>query len=212
MFIEMIDLLRCVNAHEDTWLVASFKDISNRIVLDGTLGCPVCSAQYEITRGIADFTLGRTLPALTHTGDPAQSGDELAMKAGAFLDATQPGATLVLGGSWARAAQELAEMADVRVIAMNAPNDVRESERVGLVRVANRIPLATGSVHGIAFDSSFREAMIEETLRVVRPGGRVVGPASLDPPSEAAVLARDENQWVAEKAAEMISIRRGKAE
>ena len=49
MFIELLDLLRCTNAHEDTWLVASFKTVSNRFVMDGTLGCPTCSAKYSIT-------------------------------------------------------------------------------------------------------------------------------------------------------------------
>jgi len=37
----MIDLLRCINAHEDTWLVASFREVTNRIVTEGTLGCPI---------------------------------------------------------------------------------------------------------------------------------------------------------------------------
>ena len=55
MFIELLDLLRCTNAHEDTWLVASFKTVSNRFVMEGTLGCPTCSAKYSITSGIADF-------------------------------------------------------------------------------------------------------------------------------------------------------------
>ena len=209
MFIELIDLLRCVNAHEDTWLVASFSEISNRIVIEGTLGCPICSAQYEIRTGVVDFTRGESIGA----GEVERAAanhrrEELATRAGGYLDATQPGATIVLAGLWAYAAQELAEMSDVRVIALNAPSGVRESERVGLVRVADSIPLAANSVHGVALDAWFSTNMIAEALRVTRPAGRIVGPATFTAPDRAVVLAHDDTYWVAEKTPEMIPLRR----
>ncbi len=210
MFIEMIDLLRCVNTHEDTWLVASFREITNRIVRDGTLGCPICHAEYEITNGVADFTRGESIPSGYARGEKGYPREELATRAGAFLDATQPGATIVLGGQWAYGAQELAELVDVRVIALNAPSEVKESERVGVVRITDRIPLASSSVHGIALDSSFPKAILEEMLRVVKPGGRLVGASSFEPPDQARVLTRDESYWIAEKPAEVIALRRAK--
>jgi hypothetical protein len=209
VFIELIDLLRCVNAHEDTWLVASFRQVTNRMVLEGTLGCPVCSAEYEINQGVADFTSGESIA--DRDADRAHAShrrEELATRAGAYLDATQPGTTIVLGGLWAYAAHDLAEMADVRVIALNAPSGVEASERVGLVRVGARIPLATNSAHGAALDSWFSAATVDEALRVVRAAGRVVAPTSLSAPENATVLAHDEQYWVGEKAPEMISLRR----
>ncbi len=205
----MIDLLRCINAHEDTWLVASFREVTNRFVTEGTLGCPVCSAQYDITKGVVDFTRGDSID--DPEADRAHAGhrrEELATRAGAYLDATQPGATIVLGGLWAFAARDLAQMADVRVIALNAPRGVPESERVGLVRIVDRIPLAVNLSHGIAFDGWFSAEAIGDAMRVVRPGGRVVGPSSAPPPDGSVVLARDEHYWVAEKTPEIISLRR----
>ena len=83
-------------------------------------------------------------------------------------------------------------MADVRVIALNPPSTVKETERVGLVRVGKQIPLAPDSVQGVALDSWFPVAMVEAALRVVKPSGRVVGPASFDPPPGSIVLAHDE--------------------
>ena len=209
MFIELLDLLRCINAHEDTWLVASFKTVSNRFVLDGTLGCPACSAKYPITTGVADFTAGADL-SRRKTGRWATTleREELATRAGAFLDATEAGATVVLGGSWASAAQDLSLMTEGRVLALNPESGVEESETVGLLLVGSEIPVAPGSVLGVALDASFPAGIVASAVKAVRAGGRIVGPAQIPPPSELVVLARNEDYWVARKAPEMIKLSR----
>ena len=46
-------------------------------------------------------------------------------------------------------------MAEVRVLALNAPAGVKESDRVGLVHVGSEIPVAPGSVLGVALDAWF---------------------------------------------------------
>ena len=210
MFIELIDLLRCVRRHDDTWLVASFTKVSHRFVEEAKLGCPSCSAGYWIRGGVADFSGEVILPECDDERKAASHRrEELATRAGAYLEATEPGATIVLGGLWACAAQELSEMAEVRVIALNAPAEVKESETVGLVRVASEIPLATGSALGVAVDAWFPAKIVESALRVVRPGGRIVGPSAVKAPSEAAVLAHDDKYWVAQKAPEVVTISRG---
>ena len=209
MFIEMLDLLRCVNAHDDTWLVASFKTVSNRLVEEASLGCPKCSATYPVKDGIADFSLGETLRACeAERAAASHRREELATRAGAYLDATEPGATIVLGGIWAYAAQELSEMAHVRVLALNAPSEVKESMTVGLVRVSSRIPVASRSVLGIALDAWFPERVIESAVKVVRPGGRIVGPVTIPAPEGLAVLAHDDHYWVAQTAPEVVPLTR----
>jgi len=210
VFIELIDLLRCVRPPDDTWLVASFNSVSHRVVEDAKLGCPSCSAEYWIRGGVADFSGEVILPECEDERKAASHRrEELATRAGAYLDATERGATIVLGGLWAYAAQELSEMAEVRVIALNAPAEVKESETVGLVRVASEIPLATGSALGVAVDAWFPAKIVESALRVVRPGGRIVGPSAVKAPSGAAILAHDDKYWVAQKAPEVVTISRG---
>ena len=209
MFIELIDLLRCINAHDDTWLVASFNKVNNRFVDEAKLGCPSCSAEYWIRGGLADFSGGVVLPECEEERKAASHRrEELATRAGAYLDATEPGATIVLGGLWAYAAQELSTMAEDRVLALNPPSEVKESETVGLVRVGSEIPLAAGSVFGVALDAWFPAKIVESAVRVVRPGGRIVGPADIDAPSELSILARDDKYWVAQKAPEVIKLSR----
>ena len=209
MFIELIDLLRCINAHDDTWLVASFNKVNNRFVDEAKLGCPSCSAEYWIRGGLADISGGVVLPECEEERKAASHRrEELATRAGAYLDATEPGATIVLGGLWAYAAQELSTMAEDRVLALNPPSEVKESETVGLVRVGSEIPLAAGSVFGVALDAWFPAKIVESAVRVVRPGGRIVGPADIDAPSELSILARDDKYWVAQKAPEVIKLSR----
>ncbi len=209
MFIELIDLLRCINAHEDTWLVASFKTVSNRFVLEGNLGCPACSAQYPIREGIADFSAGTSLPSCeTERAAASHRREELATRAGAYLEATEPGATIALGGVWAYAAQELSEMAEVRVLALNAPAEVKESQTVGLLHVGSEIPVAPGSLLGVALDAWFPAKIVESAVKAVRPGGRVVGPTVFPPPAGLAVLAHDNTYWVAQKAPDVVKLSR----
>ena len=209
MFIDLLDLLRCTNAHEDTWLVASFKTVSNRFVMEGTLGCPTCSAKYSIASGIADFRTAtdsfKREPWLSLT---AVEREHLATRAGAFLNLTEPGATVVMGGSWASAAQELSVMTEARVFALNPEKGVEESETVGLLRVGTEIPVAPGSVLGVALDSSFPAEILASAVKAVRPGGRIVGPTEIPPPGELLVLAHDESYWVAEKAPKVIKLSR----
>src|SRR4051812_39021530 len=113
----MLDLLRCINDHEDSWLVASFRNVTNRFIIDGTLGCPICAAEYEIANGVADFSAGTARVQPIARALSARDREEVATRAGAFLNATEPGATVVLGGSWAEAAHELSVMTDSRVLA-----------------------------------------------------------------------------------------------
>jgi uncharacterized protein YbaR (Trm112 family) len=209
VFIELLDLLRCINEHEDTWLVASFKAVTNRFVMEGTLGCPNCSAEYPIRNGIADFSAGLVLPRCEGERSVAiRDREELATRAGAFLNVTEPGATVVLGGMWADAALDLSVMTETRVLAINSKAGAEESETVGLLLVGSKIPVAAGSVLGVALDASFPAETVASAVKAVRPGGRIVGPVGIPPPAEVAVLAQDEDYWVAQKAPEVIKLSR----
>jgi hypothetical protein len=209
VFIELLDLLRCIKPHKETWLVASFSAVSDRFVREAKLGCPVCSSEYWVRDGVADFSGGTVLPACEdERSSSSHRREELATRAGAYLDVTQPGATVVLGGLWAYAAQELSELAQVRVLAVNPPATVKESETVGLVRVGSEMPLAADSVLGVALDAWFPTKILESAVKVVRPGGRIVGAASIATPPTVSVLAHDDRYWVAQKAPEVIPIQR----
>jgi hypothetical protein len=99
-------------------------------------------------------------------------------------------------------------MTEARVLVLNADAGSEESETVALLKVGSEIPVAPGSLLGVAVDSTFPAGIVTSAVRAVRPGGRIVGPAEIPPPTELAVLARDENYWVAQKAPEVIKLSR----
>ena len=202
-------MLRCINAHEGTWLVASFQTVSNRFVLEASLGCPACSAQYPIHEGIADFSAGFAVASFeAERAVASHNREEHATRAGAYLEATEPGATIALGGVWAYAAQELSAMAEVRVLALNAPPEVEESPGVALLRVGSEIPVAAGSLLGVALDAWFPAKIVDSAVKAVRPGGRIVGPVTIPAPADLSVLAHDDSYWVAQKAPDIVTISR----
>lgn len=203
MFIEFIDLLRCPRDHEETWLVAAFNKMSGRYVKQGTLGCPVCHATYEIRNRVADL---RTDPAelmLEYRPRKIPTTEET-MRLAALLNLTRPGSLVILQSDYADAAQPIAELTQSRVIGMNVFSDFDDSELTSAVLADTRLPFATASADGIALIANeFRSADI---ARVLKPGGRVILPADALIPAEMTELARDEACIVAESTGPLIGL------
>ncbi|HXG71506.1 MAG TPA: hypothetical protein VNJ04_12950 [Gemmatimonadaceae bacterium] len=207
MFIELLELLRCTSDHAESSLVAAFSKVTNRFVDEATLGCPVCARKFPITNGIGQFGAETAVKPAARNWQPSER-EELATRIGAFLDATEAGSTVLLGGVWAGGAQKLTEMVELRVFALNPPAGVIESANVGLLAVAESVPLAAGSCAGAALDDKFSPGLLPSILKMVRAGGRIVGPTAIPPPPTVLVLAKDDSYWVAQKAPEITPLRR----
>ena len=204
MFIEVIDQLRCVTPHEDSWLVATFLERDGRFIIEGALGCPICQREYRIHNGVAYF--GNDVASQAAPSDDAPDPDPMA--AAAFLDAAE-GVTIVLGGTWATTASAIVDMLPMRAFTMNAPQSVSETEHIIPLHSTEGIPLAPHSVRGIALDNAnATEANITTASKVLTPRGRLVVPAHIPVPTDMSELARDEHYWVAEKREALIPLRR----
>ncbi|HUQ83972.1 MAG TPA: hypothetical protein VM076_22675 [Gemmatimonadaceae bacterium] len=197
MFIELVDSLRCVNAHEDTWLVAAVTRMDGRHVAEGSLGCPVCRRTYEVREGVAWFTgspareAGLTLPA------PAS--DERTMRLAALLGLAEPGGIVALGGSWSDCSTGIAERGVAHVVVVNAAAPSDAPQEVSSIVVEDRLPFAPGSVRAIALDARLA-TVLPSAAHALRSRGRLVGPATATMPNDVTELARDEQDWVAERA------------
>jgi len=210
MFIELVDALRCPVPHEESWLVASTTRMEARHIVEGTLGCPVCRAEYPVHRGAVDFRREPTRPRphATEGRDATQ-----AMRLAAFLALSDALGFAVLLDAWGVQAQPLRELVETPLIVVDPPADVIGEPGVSVLLTDGPLPLAMSSARGVAVhrDSAARLA---EAVRVTRTGGRLVSPAGLTVPAGVRELARDESLWVAEKEAERsplvtLHVRRG---
>ncbi|MEP7067455.1 MAG: hypothetical protein ABI889_15580 [Gemmatimonadota bacterium] len=203
MFLELVDSLRCVRSHEDTWLVALADELAERHVVEGALGCPVCKARYPVHQGMVDFTVdvARGASASIPGGAASAAGhrEALALRAAALLGLTEPGGIVVLAGEWSACADELLEMVDgVQLLALDPVPELRSRGALSLARIPNVLPLAAASMRGIALDAAHATpSLLAGAARALIPNGRLIAPVSTLVPDSLRELARDDEQWVA---------------
>lgn len=188
MFIPLIDRLRCLNGHEDTWLVASIERADERDVREGMLGCPVCSAEYPIRDGVVVF--GDVPPA----PDRTPSSDE-SLRLAAALDLTDARMTAILHGAWGANASILRGLSPSQLLLVNPPAGMTSGDGVSIVR-APVAPVAAGWADAIAVDANAAAPMVESLRVSLRGGGRMLAPLDLERPSGVEELARDAEVWV----------------
>jgi uncharacterized protein YbaR (Trm112 family) len=199
VLIELVDHLRCPRPHEETWLVASTNRTEGRDIIEGTLGCPICRAEYPIRDGVVWFD--HREQATVSTPDlAAQRAPERAMRLAAFLDLSDAQGLALLAGSWAVAAQHLRGAVPTHLVLLNPRPTTAAGQGISVVEIAAGIPLADGTCRGVALDTSHADdAYLAAAVGVLRPRGRLVAPASTPTPVGVTELARDETLWVAER-------------
>ena len=196
MFVEIVDALRCPRPHEESWLVLAARRTEDRHVLEGTLGCPVCRAEYPIHDGIVDFSNS----APPERG-PAPSVVELAPAEhlAAMLDLGDARGFAVLIGAWGTRADALLELIDAPpLLLVEPPAHVTMGHGLSGLRAGATLPVATGAARAVATDSA-DPARVAEAARVTRVGGRIVAPAESPVPHDVRELARDGAVWVGER-------------
>ena len=201
MLLSLVDVFRCPADHEESALVLSVDEWRDGRVDRGTLGCPVCHARYAIVDSAVDFRRDPNGP-LAPEPEVADTDPE---RLRALLNLVEPGGIVLLGGRYAALGAPLAD-ADVTCLTIGSTAPAGASIPL---RVDARIPVATGTLRAAAVESS-DSRLLEDVARAVRPGGRLVGPASIEPPADVQVLARDASDWVGEVApsAPVVTLRR----
>src|SRR5437879_6707177 len=144
--IELTEMLRCPETHEEAFLVMSTGEMVGRMVRSGILGCPVCRREYPIVKGVVDFSGGgrreagvssKASPPLSRLPSPVD-----APTLQALLDLSGPGGYVVLCASAARHATRLAEiMGGIHFVGIDAPSEVEELPVLSLLASETMIPL-----------------------------------------------------------------------
>ena len=195
MFIELVDALRCPNAHEESWLVAAATRMEFRHIVEGTLGCPVCKAQYPVRRGVVDFRRAGTSTAPQH----APPDETEAARLAAFLDLTDRTGFAVLLGGWSVHAPLVRGLVETPLIIVDPPEGTEGEPGISVIRFDGPIPIAVGSARGMAIDGD-GVARVASAVRATRVNGRLLAPVSVPIPDGVTELARDATTWVAERA------------
>jgi uncharacterized protein YbaR (Trm112 family) len=212
VFTELIDMLRCPQPHEDSWLVATSTRTGSRHILDGKLGCPVCKTTFDITDGEVLFTHAPVLRSAITLDDDA------AFRLAAQLHLVEAPQPVMLVGQWSRAVAPLRRIVStVTMFVADASSVIALDEKVSTLRLPSRgVPLATGALRGLALDRPHaRDAYVRDAARVVGTKGRLVLPSgtTLDE-TLWKTLASDDDVTVAERlpvATAPISLRRAPA-
>ena len=191
MHIELTDHLRCPTDHVEQFLVLLPGESSDRSVLTGDLGCPVCGRVVRLTEGIADFGGGVASTGITALGAEAVA---------AFLGIAGPGGYVALAGGVTSIAPKLEQLLPgVRLALINPPPGTSDSPEASVLR-AGRLPLKTGSMRGVVLGSdAARPAWVADAIRAVLPGLRVVGEGGQPPEAGVELLAQAEGCWIGRK-------------
>ena len=190
MFIELTDHLRCPADHDEAFLVLLPDQVEGRSVRTGTLGCPICDRRFALRDGVLD------------TGDapsPGVEAGQLTAEALAPLAGLNgPGGYLVLVGPPAALWRDVAELVPgVSLVAVNPPPEVADEAGISVLR-GGRLALKTSSMRGVVLGPAYGgdPAWVQEAVRVVLPGLRVVGEGPDPDPDLVDLMASAEGVWV----------------
>lgn len=204
MFLELVDSLRCVRPHEDSWLIARADELVGRHIVQGELGCPICGARYRVREGVVDFradAAGAETPRVAcSTREQGLDSDQaLALRAAALLALTEPGGLVVLAGDWCATAGALLEMIEgVQFLAFDPEPELKSGGALSLACIADVLPLAAACTRGIALDAAHATpSLLAGAARALVPDGRLIAPSSAPVPDSLRELARDDERWVA---------------
>ena len=208
MHIELTEMLRCPERHEEGFLVLSTGEMLGRMVRSGVLACPKCGREYPVVRGVVQFSGSRepgagsgAAPSTTAPRSPLPAPVD-AHTLQALLDLSGPGGYVLLLGSAARHAVGLAGlMGGIHFVAVNAPDDVEELPVLSLLACETMIPLRqkVGRAAVVGPDRLGPE-WLAEARRVLLPGRRlVIESERIAPPPGLTQLALGHGLFVGER-------------
>lgn len=197
MFIEIAELIRCPQDHEETFCVISADVMEGRRVRTGIIGCPVCKNEYTIEEYVPNFVMpGEVLPPNSMTKPSVE-----AHVVQALLNLSGPGGNVVLVGSAAFLGDGLSALMDgIHYIGANVPEGIAPSAALSALCCPTRIPLKSSSMRGVVLGVECANAeWMEEARRVLLRGQRVVALSDVVPPDGISKLMQDAEVFVGEK-------------
>lgn len=204
MFIELTEILRCPNEHEESYVVCVPVAMDGRRVVRGGIGCPSCGAEYPIVDGIAYFgepgrTEGADARPAPHSLLTPPDYDAAALLA--FIDLQGRGGYVLLAGRAARHGPDVAALAPgVQFVGVNPPPGVPPTDGFSILHTPRRLPVKSQSVRAVVLGADCAgEPWLADGARVLLRGLRFVAENEEARPEGIADLARGAGLLVGEK-------------
>lgn len=201
MRLELAERLRCPNPHAPTPLVVVARAKREFELLRGFAGCPVCHLEARFEDGHLRFApeLGDGLMAEESSIVGPWWEAELDRTI-ALLGLAEPGGAVLLTGRYAPLAEQIAAAVDTSVVVMGVRQLPAATDRVaGVEHALSGVPFTDGTFRAAAVDAWSTTAFLHDAVRTIAPKGRMLVPVLRTVPPGLKELARDEQEWVAER-------------
>ncbi len=173
MFFELTDVLTCPTCGPAHGLVLLVREVEERRVRSGWLGCPNCRRDYPVVEGIADL---RVEPERSRLERPRVEEEDLAVKILALSGLAGGRGLLLLGDRLEHMAASVADLApELEVVAVAETPD-RLAARAGVSGVACdvELPVAEHRLRCVAIAPGGAGEVVAAAARRVTVGGRLV--------------------------------------
>lgn len=202
MRLELAERLVCPRDHVPTPLIVVAQEVVGRDLHKGFAGCAECRLEARISLGVVEFpepdakaSVAASSPIASAPLDPTPERLE---RTAALLNLAEPGGTILLTGRYTALADRLTEELDlIAVIPASAAQEGTTSDRI--IRIKHAAP------HAVFSAQTFRAAALEsptpEALHSLAVGARLLAPAEAAPLPDTRELARDQEEWLAERTA-----------
>lgn len=176
MHLLVTDRLSCPRCGPEFGLVLLADELTERRVLQGSLGCANCRERYPVGDGFGDLRPPPREPEEGARVEPPEGDPEEAFRLAALLGVREgPGLLLLSGDSAAQAAPLAGMIEEIEVVALHPGlRGVPESPGVTRISAGERLPFFSGSLRGVVLAGAPDEARLREAIRVVVPGARIV--------------------------------------
>jgi uncharacterized protein YbaR (Trm112 family) len=186
MHLLLTDILACPRCGPEFGLILLARDLRDRRIHSGWLGCANCRDRYLVHDGFGDFRAPADAPPASRAtagpgpaaggAGPSAGADAAAVRIAALLGLTDGGGYALIAGPGARHGGDVARLVEGLEIVAADPNLSAESETPGVSRIAvdRRLPFYSARLRGVWLSGDAADTLLEEALRVVQRGGRVV--------------------------------------
>jgi hypothetical protein len=192
LFIELIDAIRCPADHPPSSLVAAFETITERDVISGMLGCPVCRSEFQIRNG--DLWLVTT--AMPSPATRPLNPEDDALRLAASLDLRTEIGFAILRGAWCALGERIVDISPTHLVLLDPPLNTPRGPGRSIIHAGGTVPFSPATAIAATIDDDERAYALS---LAVKPKGRLVGPNNIKLPRDTRELVRDDRWWVAEK-------------